>query len=251
VTPDAPLLIVAGGLVVGVAYGLFGVGSAVATPVLSLLGVTGMSAVVGPLPALLPGSAAGAWTYARGGKVDWRIARLTLAGALPAAAVGAAASRFVGAPALLTLSGAVLLLAGLRVLRPGATAGPRAAGRRANAALIVVAAVGVGFTAGLLANGGGFLLVPMFLVVLGLDLNEAAGTSLVVAAGLTVPTVVTHLALGDLDVGLATVFALGLVPGAVAGSRLAQRMPVERLRRAFGVFLVTFATWFLFRQLTG
>ena len=122
---DVPTLILAG-LVVGVAYGLFGVGSAVATPVLSLLGVTGMSAVVGPLPALLPGSAAGAWTYARGGKVDWRVARRTLTGAAPAAVVGALASQWVGAPVLLTLSGVVLLAAGMRVLRPGPTAGPGA-----------------------------------------------------------------------------------------------------------------------------
>jgi len=247
-----PLLIVVAGLAVGSLYGLFGVGSAVATPVLALLGVPGMAAVVGPLPALLPGSAAGAWTYARGGKVDWRIARLTLAGAVPAAVAGALASRVVGAPALLVLSGFVLLATGLRVLRPGAVAAPWAAGLRASTPFVVSAAVAVGFAAGLLANGGGFLLVPLFLLVLGLDLNEAAGTSLVVAVAVSAPTVLTHvLLLGDLDLGLAAVFGLGLVPGVVVGSRLAQRLPTARLRLAFGVFLVTFALWFLARQLTG
>lgn len=244
-------LLVAAGAVVGVSYGLFGVGSAVATPVLSLLGVSGMSAVVGPLPALLPGSAAGALAYARGGKVDWRVARLTLAGAGPAAVAGALASPRFGAPALLTASGIVLLAAGARVLRPGGTAGPQAAARRASAPFVVTAAVGVGFASGLLANGGGFLLVPLFLVVLGLDINEAAGTILIVAVALTVPTIVTHLAIGDVDLGIASVFALGLVPGTVAGSLLAQHLPVARLRVVFGVFLVAFASWFLLRQLTG
>ena len=120
---DLTLLIVLAGLAVGAIYGLFGVGSAVATPVHALQGVPGLAAVVGPLPALLPGSAAGAWTYARGGKVDWRIARLTLAGAVPAAVAGALASGHVGAPLLLTLSGLVLLVTGL----PG-PAGARGAG---------------------------------------------------------------------------------------------------------------------------
>ena len=92
--------------------------------------------------------------------------------------------------------------------------------------------------------------MPLFLVVLGLDLDEAAGTSLIVAAALTVPTIVTHLAIGDVDLGIATVFGLGLVPGAIAGSRAAQRMPVARLRVVFGAFLVAFATWFLLRQLS-
>jgi uncharacterized membrane protein YfcA len=248
--PGVSVLVLAG-LAVGIAYGLFGVGSAVATPVLSLLGVTGMTAVVGPLPALLPGSAAGAWTYARGGKVDWRVARLTLVGAVPAAVAGAIASRWVGAPALLTLSGVVLLVAGLRVLGPGSAAAAGAAARRASTAFVVTAAVGVGFASGLLANGGGFLLVPLFLLVLGLDLNEAAGTSLLVAAALTAPTIVTHVALGNVDVGIAAAFAAGLVPGAMAGSQVAQRLPVARLRLAFGGFLVVFASWFLLRQLTG
>lgn len=246
-----PPLIVVAGLAVGALYGLFGVGSAVATPVLALLGVPGMAAVVGPLPALLPGSAAGAWSYARGGKVDWRVARLTLAGAVPAAVAGALASRVVGAPALLTLSGIVLLATGLRVLRPGAVAGPHAAGLRASTAFVVTAAIAIGFASGLLANGGGFLLVPLFLLVLGLDLNEAAGTSLVVAVAVSAPTLATHVLLGDLDLALAMPFAAGLVPGVVAGSRLAQTVPTGRLRLAFGAFLVLFAVWFLARQLAG
>ncbi|HEY5155206.1 MAG TPA: TSUP family transporter, partial [Acidimicrobiales bacterium] len=93
---NAALWIISGGIAVGLLYGLFGVGSAFATPLLSLLGVTGMAAVVGPLPALLPGSAAGAWSYSRRGKVDWPVARATLLGAVPAALLGAVTSRWVG-----------------------------------------------------------------------------------------------------------------------------------------------------------
>ena len=77
--------IVVGGSVIGLLYGVFGVGSAFATPMLALLGVPGMAAVVGPLPALLPGSAAGAWSYSRQGKVDWVVARRALVGGVPAA----------------------------------------------------------------------------------------------------------------------------------------------------------------------
>ncbi len=41
-----------------------------ATPVLAVLGVPGLAAVVAPLPALLPGSAVGAWRYSRQDRVD-------------------------------------------------------------------------------------------------------------------------------------------------------------------------------------
>lgn len=241
--------LVLAGLAVGSLYGLFGVGSAFATPVLSVLGFPGMVAVVGPLPGLLPGSAAGAWSYSRGGKVDWAVARRTLAGAFPAAVLGAAASHQVGGAVLLTLSGVVLLIVGVRVLRPSSPVpSPRAVARRDSVVFLVSSAVLIGFSSGLLANGGGFLLVPLFLLALGLDMNEAAGTSMVVAAALTVPTLATHMVLGDIDWVVATAFGAGLVPGSAIGGRVAQLLPTERLRRAFGLLLVGFAVWFLARQ---
>jgi uncharacterized protein len=249
---DPHLLIILAGLGVGLLYGMFGVGSAFATPILALLGVPGMVAVAAPLPGLLPGSAAGAWSYSKGGKVDWRLARRALLGGAPAAVLGAVASRWVGGPILLVLSGVVLFVVGVRVLRPGAAIDPeRALARRTSPAFVVGTAVVIGFTSGLLANGGGFLLVPLFLLVLGLDMHEAAGTSMVVAAALTLPTLVTHGVIGDIDWVIAGLFAIGMVPGAMVGGRTAQRLPMARLRNVFGVILVGFAVWFLTRQMLG
>lgn len=243
-----PTLVIAG-LAVGALYGVFGVGSAFATPVLSMLGVSGMAAVVGPLPALLPGSAAGAWSYSRGGKVDWGVARRTLAASFPAAVLGAIASRNVGGPVLVALSGVVLLVVGIRVVRPGMPTTPeRAVDRRTDLGFMIPAAALVGFASGLLANGGGFLLVPLFLLALGLEMNEAAGTSMVVAAALTVPTLVTHALVGDVNWMVAGAFGAGLVPGTAIGGRIAQHLPTARLRSAFGLLLVLFAVWFLARQ---
>ena len=74
-----PLLLV-GGAVVGLLYGLFGVGSAFATPLLALMGVPGIIAVTAPLPGIMPGSFAGAWGYARRDRVDWKTARLAALG---------------------------------------------------------------------------------------------------------------------------------------------------------------------------
>lgn len=243
-------LIILGGLGVGVLYGLFGVGSSFATPVLALLGVPGMAAVVGPLPALLPGSAAGAWSYSRHGKVDWGIARRSLYGAFPAAIVGALASKWVGGPILLVLSGLVLAIVGIRVLQPGHAVSIEVAdARRSSAVFVTSTAAVVGFAAGLLANGGGFLLVPLFLLALGLDMNEATGTSLVVAMALTLPTLLTHALIGDIDWAIAGWFAVGLIPGALVGGHLARQLPMAKLRSTFGLLLVGFAVWFLVREM--
>ena len=72
--PSLPILLL-GGAVVGLLYGLFGVGSAFATPLLALMGVPGVIAVTAPLPGIMPGSFAGAWGYARRERVDWATAR--------------------------------------------------------------------------------------------------------------------------------------------------------------------------------
>ncbi len=108
----------------------------------------------------------------------------------------------------------------------------------------------VGALTGLLANGGGFLLVPVFVLVLGMTAIEAAGTSMVVVGVLTIPTLATHWALGHIDWTVAAGFAIGLIPASMLGARLAQHLPAARARTAFGVMLVAFSTWFLYRQLS-
>ncbi len=240
------------GLGVGLMFGLFGAGgSAFATPVLALLGVPGLVAVAAPLPAMVPAAAAGARKYWRSGELDRRTALLAVAGGVPGTIIGAVASGLVGGPGLLVLSGFMLLAVGVRMLAPDRSgAQARGDARRNNTALVVGATFAVGFLTGLLANGGGFLLVPLFVLGLGLTTRTAAGTSMVAVGALTIPTLITHAALGHIDWTVALVFAIGVLPGSILGSNLTQHIDPATSRRAFGLVLVTFATYFLIHQLT-
>lgn len=234
------------GMGVGVLYGTFGAGgSAFATPLLALAGVPAVVAVASPLPATIPAALAGAWRYRKGGDVSGRLARRAIVAGLPAVVAGALMSAVVPGWLLLALSGLTLIVVGARLVRSTPLPAPHARSE-ANA---VVAAAGVGFAAGLLANSGGFLLVPVFLVIAGLGMRKAAGTSLLVAAAFAVPTLLTHWALGHIDWRVAVLFAVGLVPGTAAGAWLAERLPAERTQRAFGAVLLGFACWFVARQL--
>jgi uncharacterized membrane protein YfcA len=132
--------------------------------------------------------------------------------------------------------------------RTGAQA--RGDARRDKTTLVVGATFAVGFLTGLLANGGGFLLVPLFVIGLGLTTRTAAGTSMIAVGALTIPTLITHAAHGHIDWAIAVVFALGVLPGSVIGSNLTQRIDPATSRRAFGIVLIVFATYFLIRQLT-
>lgn len=121
----------------------------------------------------------------------------------------------------------------------------RAGIRRGLDPTVVAVAASVGLVAGLLANSGGFLLAPLFLIVLRLPVRTALGTSLVVSAALAVPGTVTHAALGHIDVGFVLLFGLASVPLSVLGARTALRVDAARLEVAFGAALVVLATCLL------
>ncbi|HEX3621229.1 MAG TPA: sulfite exporter TauE/SafE family protein, partial [Acidimicrobiales bacterium] len=107
------------GALIGVLFGLFGVGgSSFATPVLALLGVPGLVAVATPLPAVIPAALAGMVAYIRKRQVAWPVARWSIYGGVPGTIVGAALSSSVGGRLLLTASGVILAVVGLRILAP-------------------------------------------------------------------------------------------------------------------------------------
>lgn len=234
------------GVLIGALIGTFGVGgSSVATPLLSLVGVAPLAAVASPLPATIPGALLGAWPYWRAGDARPKAAAWTLAGAAPATVAGALASRAIGGPALLVISGVVLVLVGARVLLPiSDEARDAGTARRLNRPLLVAASAGVGVFAGLLANGGGFLLMPLYLLVFGLRMRQAVATSLLVIAALSVPTLATHAALGNVDWAVASRFAAGVIPASVLSGHFSSRFGAGVQRRVFGVFLVAFGLLF-------
>ena len=243
------LAILVVGIAAGALYGLFGAGGAAfATPVLALVGVPGAFAVAAPLPAMLPTAFTGARGHLKSGELDRRVAGLAVAGGVPGTLIGGFGSGLLDGRMLLLLSGVMLLVVGARVLLPDpAGHADRCADRRDNTALIVGLAFTVGLFTGLLATGGGFLLVPAFILLLGLSTRAAAGTSLVVAGVLSVPTLLVHWSLGHIDWRVALLFGLGSLPGTVVGLRLATRIDATVSRKAFGILLVVFSVAFLAR----
>lgn len=244
----------ASGAAVGALMGLFGVGgSSVATPLLSLAGVPPLIAVASPLPAAIPGAVLAARPYLRSGDARPKAAGWSLLGAIPATVAGALLSRVVGGPTLLVASGVVLVVVGARVLLPiDDAARETGTRRRQNRPLLVACAAGVGLFTGLLANGGGFLLMPLYLLVFGLRMRQAVGTSLLVIAVLSIPTLATHWALGHVDWAVSLQFAVGLLPASALGAHWSSRFAAGSQRRAFGWFLIAFGAAFtLYRVITA
>jgi uncharacterized membrane protein YfcA len=240
------------GAFVGFLGGLFGKGgSAIATPLLALVGIPPIVALAAPLPATVPSTLAASYVYWRERLIDWDVFRWCLGIGIPATALGAYATRWIDGDALVLATEVMVTALGVRfVLRPGdpheIAAEP--AGYRTR---LVLVAGGVGVLSGLLANAGGFLLAPLFVVVLRLSLKRSFATSLAVAAVLAIPGTIVHAALGHIDWGVVAVFAATSIPLSYAGAHTALRTNPIHLERAYGAGLALLGSALLLMAVAG
>ncbi len=226
------------GAFVGFLGGVFGKGgSAIATPLLAMVGIPPIMALASPLPATVPATLAASYVYWRQRLVDWEVFRWCLLIGIPATALGAYATRWIGGDALVTATEVVVTGLGLRfLLRPGDPHEIAAEPTDYRMRMMVVAA-GVGLLSGLLANAGGFLLAPLFVVVLRLSIKQSFATSLAVAAVLAIPGTIVHAALGHIDWEVVAVFGATSIPLSYVGARTALRTNPIHLERAYGAGL--------------
>jgi uncharacterized membrane protein YfcA len=146
----------------------------------------------------------------------------------------------------------MLAVAGARVIMPISDAHrERGTARRLDRPKLVAATFAAGFVAGLLANGGGFLLMPMYLLFFGLRMRQSVGTALLVASVLSLPSHAVHAALGHVDWAVSLPFAVGLLPMSVVGGHYSNRFGAGKQRQYFGAFLVVFGVFFTVYRLVS
>jgi uncharacterized membrane protein YfcA len=236
------ILALLGALAIGLSLGLLGSGGSILTvPVLHyLVGQPDKVAIGGSLLVVGLIAAAGSVPYALRRQVDWRnVAWFGLPG-MAGAFAGATLARWVPGTVQLTVFAGVMLLAAWRMLRGGTVNRPD---HDAPRIAVVGGGIGVGLLSGLVGVGGGFLIVPALVLLAGVPMASAVGTSLAVITLNSFSGFARYvgvLAREGLALDwrvLATVAAVGIV-GSFAGQRIGQRLPQATLRRLFGAFLV-------------
>ncbi len=98
----------------------------------------------------------------------------------------------------------------------------------------------VGFLTGLFGVGGGFLVIPALVLLLGLPMPVAVGTSLVIIVLNALAGFAAHAG-AALDYRIAGGFSAAAVVGSLAAGRLATRLPADRLRRGFAYLVLAVA----------
>ena len=233
-----------GALLIGLSLGLLGSGGSILTvPVLHyLLGQPEQQAIAGSLLVVGLIAIAAAVPHARSGAIDWRNVLRFGAPGMVGAWAGASLAQFVPGTFQLGAFAAAMLLAAWKMLA-GPPPAPAALRPTPSTWRIVAGGFGVGLMSGIVGVGGGFLIVPALVLLAGVPLAQAIGTSLAVIAINSLTGLARYVGVLDargLDLDwtvLLSIAAVGIL-GSYAGHRLARRLPQSTLRRLFGLVLV-------------
>ena len=268
------LLLLGLGGVVGILSGIFGVGGGfLITPLLFFLGIPPSVAVATGANQVVASSVSGVLAQIRRKGVDFRMGSVLLVGGLAGSAFGVWVFNVLSRRGqidfavqlsyvvLLGFVGVLMLQEGLRALHRSRT-NPNAVVRRqhtwvhrwpvkvkfrASGLYIsvippVLVGFGVGVMSAIMGVGGGFIMVPAMIYILGMPGKVVIGTSLFqiifVAAFSTFMHALTNQ---SVDLVLAVVLILGGVIGAQIGTRLGARLRAEQMRILLALLVIAVA----------
>jgi len=268
------LLMIALGTLVGLLSGMFGVGGGfLTTPLLIFYGIPPTVAVASATTQITGASVSGAYAHWRRGGVDLKMGMVMIAGGAIGSLAGAGLFR------LLQASGQIDLVIGfLYVLLLGGIGGlmlkdalvalgwvklgeqeERPRHNRWVASLPLrwrfyasglylspIAPLALGFAAGmmtvLLGVGGGFILIPAMIYVLGMAARVVVGTSLVMILAVSAVSTMIHATTTQaVDIVLAGLLLVGGVIGAQYGAMLATKLKPDLLRFALAAIILLVA----------
>jgi hypothetical protein len=233
------LVIGAGG---GFLSGMAGVGGAVILIPLMVawLGVSQRQAQGNSLWVIVVTAAAAAARYAVSTPVDLRIAAAIAITGIVFGVVGANIAERVDPDLLRRFFGFLLLVAALRMTL--SVAEPTFAGSiGASVPVAIGLGAGAGLIAGLLGVGGGIVVVPGSVILLGLPQIEAQALSLFVMVPITLSAAITNWRFGNIDWGLTVPMVAAATVASIIGSGVALALPTHALEILFPILLIYFA----------
>jgi uncharacterized membrane protein YfcA len=268
------LLAIVYGAVVGVALGLTGGGGSIlGVPLLVLaLGVLPADAVAMSLVSVAATALVGATQSLRHGLIVWQPSLIFAAGGMLSAPAGTSAARHLPQDALVAAFALLAVTVGSLMWRAARRNPAQASAVRAVAlapgsgpvcvlapdgqlrftapcaAVLAGIGVGTGFLSGLLGVGGGFLIVPALVVLGGVPMRQAVGTSLVVIAMNTLAGYGGYHGTVDVPWMIVLQFAGVAAAGILVGSVMLKRVPQQMLKRAFAVLLLLIGALILWQN---
>lgn len=241
---------------VGLLLGLMGGGGSILmVPLLTYVaGLDAKEAIAGSLFVVGVTSLVSVGFHAKAGNVRWRTGLVFGAAGMVGAALGGVVGGFLPGTLLLIAFALMMLVTAWAMIRPRRTTAQavpadHAPSRRLGR--ILLDGVAVGFVTGIVGAGGGFLVVPALVLLAGLPMSAAVGTSLLVIAMKSFAGLGGYLTSVSLDWPFLLAVTGVAVLGALAGVALVQRVPERALKTGFGWFVLVMGVVMLVTELVG
>jgi len=264
------LIAIIAGLATGVVLGLFGSGgSIIALPaLLYLLHVEPKSAIAMSLGVVAVTATVSGLDNWRRGLVDARVALVFGLFGVAGTFAGARLGLLTPVVIQLGLFALVMYAAAWRMLKPVKLVAPAPGGvvnaGGGTAAIggcqdffspcmghIALHGIGVGVLTGLVGVGGGFLIVPALVLLSGVPMKTAVGTSLVIVAAKSYAGFAGYMGGVPIDWAVMGGFTVVTVIGSFVGAHFSTRISHDTLKKAFAWFLVVVATYIVFKSVIG
>lgn len=246
-------------ILMGVTLGFLGGGGSILTvPILHyVLDVPAKETIASSLIIVGTTASMGLVSHARHGNVVWRTGLIFAGFAMLGAFGGGQLAQFLAGPVLLLLFGLLMLVTGVAMLRKqrgggrashGAPSAPQLAGHRRPWWVLGLIGLFVGLLTGTVGAGGGFLIVPALVLLGGLGVLEAIGTSLLVIAMNSLAGFAGHATHVELDWQLTLIFTAIAAVGTLIGTRIARRTSPDKLRAGFAYFVFVMAGFVIYKE---
>ncbi len=234
----------------GVSLGLLGGGGSILTvPILAYVaGLDAKEAIAASLFVVGVTSAVSVVAHARDGRVRWCTGLVFGAAGMAGAFVGGLLGGYVPGTVLMVAFALMMLATAGAMIRGrrGQDSGPQA--REMPVLKVVLEGLVVGLVTGIVGAGGGFLVVPALVLLGGLPMSVAVGTSLLVIAMKSFAGLAGYLTSVQLDWPLVLGVTAAAVVGSFVGARLAGIVPERALRKGFAVFVLAMAVFVLVQE---
>ncbi len=271
VSVNAFLLLGLGGLV-GILTGMFGVGGGfLMTPLLFFIGIPPAVAVATETNQIVASSVSGALAHLRKKSLDTQMGIILVIGGIAGAGAGVQVFAILKEAgqvdtlvricyvALLGIIGSLMLVESIRAVRRTRQKTParrklhqhnwvhglpfkmkfRASGLYISAIPPLLIGAAVGVLAAVMGVGGGFIMVPAMIYILGMPTKVVIGTSLFQIMFVTAFTTVMHATANHtVDIALAFLLFIGGVVGAQVGARIGVKLPAEQLRVFLAILVI-------------
>ena len=236
---------------VGIALGLLGGGGSILTvPLLAYVaGMDAKQAIATSLLVVGVTSAIGAISHARAGRVQWRTGLIFGAAGMVGAYLGGLLARFIPGTVLLIGFAAMMIATAVAMLRGRPNTERGGPQPHLKTPLVLAEGLVVGLVTGLVGAGGGFLVVPALVLLGGLPMPVAVGTSLIVIALKSFAGLAGYLSSVTIDWRLALAVTAAAVLGAVAGAKLTATIDPGVLKKVFGWFVLLMSSAILAQEI--